>query len=123
MSSKRKNANLACSRWRHGGRSRHVVDSNNPPTKSPVFGLISLLLPLFGIPLAFVLAKSPNSSASGFGWGPGVLVLLIGFFGSALLGVVAALIAVGRSERCRVLQLLGLLLNLGFLFFMFGVSH
>jgi hypothetical protein len=76
--------------------------------KPPVFGVLSLVLPLVGAPLAYLIAKPTEA---GWGWG-GAMQLVVIISLVLLCGIVSAVIGLNRSEKYVGLSLLGLILNL-----------
>ncbi len=80
---------------------------NELPKKPPFFGVLSLVLPLLGIPFAYTVTPS---SQAGWGWG-GAVELVVIIFASFLLGLVSAVIGIIRSEKYIVLSWIGFLLN------------
>ena len=83
--------------------------------RNPVFGLLSIVIPLFGIPLAFLISCiviAPDVYDDAYIWGRvGVFVILSII--AILLGFVSGIIALSRGERFRILSFLGLLTNGG----------
>ena len=95
------------------------TDPNRPEQKPPVCGVLSLAAPLLGLPLVFGLAKGQQ----GVGWGWGAFfILVIGGLIALVVGVVAALIGLGRSEKFSALSVIGLVLNGGILLWVFSVG-
>lgn len=75
--------------------------------KPPVCGIISFVLPLAGIPFAYMINTPPGTR---WGWGGEVPFIMI-VFSSILGGLIAAIIGIVRREKFMVLSEIGLLLN------------
>jgi hypothetical protein len=75
--------------------------------KPPSFGVLSICLPLIGIPLAYASTK-PTEAGSGWG-GAMQLVVIVSII--LLCGIVSAIIGLNRSEKYAGLSLFGLVLN------------
>ena len=73
----------------------------------PVFGVLSLILPLVGVPFTYFTTKP---SQVGWGWGGGIqVVVLVSLV--LLCGMTLAVIGLNRSEKYIGLSLLGFFLN------------
>jgi hypothetical protein len=88
---------------------RPDIDKQSLRRRYPIFGAISLIAPLAGIPFAYIIAS--NTSAEGEGWGHFVAFVMIVFL-SLLGGGISAIIGLVRSEEYLILSLIGLFLNL-----------
>ena len=76
-----------------------ISGKNTAPRKAPWFAVLSLVLPILGLPLAFGLSIYISNDF--------LLALLLLFYiglGFAALGLVFAVVALLRSERLRVLS-------------------
>jgi hypothetical protein len=85
------------------------------PKRDPIFGVLSILFPLFGIPFAFLMANGQGAAGEGWGWISATL-----FFSviSIFLGFVSAIGSFCRSERYPILGFLGVVANIApFLWF------
>jgi len=79
------------------------------PRSSPVFGMLSVVFPLLGVPFAYVYAHGPSSQA---GWGMEGAVIVFGIYSvSFLLGIISAIVGMVRLERFLVLPVIGFFLN------------
>jgi hypothetical protein len=87
---------------------------------SPIFCLLSLSLPLVGIPFAITMAKYQNGPVLGFG------ALTVFMFVSCLtlmFGILSACVALRRCEKFRFLVFLGFIANVAtFLWLLHAVS-
>jgi hypothetical protein len=87
---------------------KNVSDGTQRVRRKPLFGVLSLILPLVGISLAYMISLS--TSKGGEGWGQLFVVVAIGGL-SVLLGIISALVGLARAERLIFLSVLGLLFN------------
>lgn len=83
----------------------------------PIFGILSIAFPLFGVPLAFLLGVAANRSVFQDPDNPEVW-LGVGIFVqlsilAVLSGFISGIVALFRVERLKVLPLLALLTNSG----------
>jgi hypothetical protein len=76
--------------------------------RDPVFGVISVLLPLVGFPLAYF---STTSSQEGDGW-DGAMRFVIKILLIMALGFISAVASLARSEKHASIAWLGLFLSL-----------
>ena len=77
--------------------------------KSPVFGILSLIFPLVGVPFAYIFAHGSSSEA---GWGMEGAVIIFGIYSvSFLLGIISAIVGMVRLERFIILPVIGFVLN------------
>jgi hypothetical protein len=73
-----------------------------------IFGMLSLLFPLVGIPVSYM---NTTPMQEGWGWG-GAMHLLMKITLMLLCGIVSACIGLSRSEKWIALSLFGLILNI-----------
>ena len=83
---------------------------NKSAIRRPIFGLLSLIVPVCGIALAY-WAASTTPPSSGDNWN-GLIILGFGGAFSVLCGSGLALVGLLRKEKLCLLSWLGLLLNL-----------
>ena len=91
---------------------------NKNTKRPPIFGILSLLFPLIGIPLSYM---STTPTQEGWGWN-GAMHLVIKVLLAILCGVVCAFVGLARSEKWIVLSWLGLILNLSPIILMMAVG-
>ena len=87
-----------------------------PPRHPPRWNLVSFFAPLLGVLLVIVVQAGGRESFHG-----GLFQALVGFAISSTVGVIAAGIALKRSERVVALSVLGLLINSAILIFIIGL--
>jgi hypothetical protein len=79
--------------------------------KRPAFGLLSLVFPLLGIPIAILISKPASGSSLDSHWGYLSTFLWVAM-PSISLGFISACVALIRSEPYRFLPWLGLVANI-----------
>ena len=79
------------------------------PKKPPIFGVLSIVCPLIGIPFAFSMAH--NQGGAGEGWGA-ISALLFFSIGSIFFGFISAIVSLCRSEKYPFLALIGFVVNI-----------
>lgn len=93
------------------------ADPSAPLRRPPRWNLVSFFAPLLGVLLVFAF-QQPSGRESFHG---GLFQALVGFAFSSTVGVIAAAIALKRSERLVALSVLGLLINGTILIFIIGL--
>jgi len=80
-----------------------------PPRSWPIFGILSVIFPLIGIPIAYIHAHGPSSQE---GWGmEGAAIIFCIYSVSFLLGIISAIVGVIRMEKFILLPAIGFFLN------------
>ena len=76
--------------------------------RAPIFGVISLVLPFIGIPLAYLVTKPTEA-----GWGWGGLTQVVGIILFTIsCGVISAIISLARDEKYVAIAFGGLFFNI-----------
>jgi hypothetical protein len=87
-----------------------VINKPDSEERPPTYGALSIAFPVGGFLLSYAAAKMQITDS----WGFGALLIFLGIMPMAFLaGFVCALQAFARKEICRILPVLGMILNLG----------
>ncbi|MEX1228869.1 MAG: hypothetical protein WEB58_01440 [Planctomycetaceae bacterium] len=89
---------------------------NEPKKGAPTCGILSLAVPLIGIPIAIGVGRTVQWDSWDF-----VVVFVFLIYGTWLIGLTLALIGLLRGESFRILSVLGLILNIGI--FLWATRH
>jgi len=103
-----------------GGAGSDMRDDKPNSKKAPVYGLLSIGIPVVGF-LLCLLAIEVMASRGRDGWGFGRFFVFLGIMLLASLsGGVCVLLAFGRNEKYWILPVLGIILSLGPLLWLFS---